>query len=254
MKMRHDGDKLRRKTEIFIQGKIHEVKFITLAVSGFERFMTLLTGEQSTLSAAANIGAFSWQSIQNSMWVVFSMWYLSLVLAILSLITAAQHSALIHTLMGRDDSFLLSGNVNIRNSRAILKLVSIDGKKGPASSTDTSGSSKRKTNNDSADKTRPSLKMIYIFQNPLMLMAYSWVTFIVGLALHVISPLRHESPSGINDRRTAIFVLVGGGIAFLNFGWCSFWLYRVAKCIDKDEVECLAEKGLMDGKKGGDTE
>ncbi|KAK8091500.1 hypothetical protein PG997_001861 [Apiospora hydei] len=79
----------------------------------------------------------------------------------------------------------------------------------------------------------PSLRMMYIFQTPVMKMAWSVVMFNLGLVLHVTSPLRQDSP-GARDPRTGIFVLVAGGVATVNFGCCSFWLYRAAKYRDDD--------------------
>lgn len=75
---------------------------------------------------------------------------------------------------------------------------------------------------------RPSRMMMYIWQNPVMLMAWSVVAFILGLVIHITAPLRHDSP-GARDWRSAVLFLVSGGPMALNFAWCSFWLYRCAK-------------------------
>jgi hypothetical protein len=41
---------------------------------------------------------------------------------------------------------------------------------------------------------RCSRRLLFLWQTPLMLMHYSWVTFLVGYELYLITPLvRHES-------------------------------------------------------------
>ena len=146
-----------------------------------------------------------------------------MVLAILSLITAGQHSALIHTLVQHKDDFYTTIHV-----QPILSLVATEQKK--PKNTLTRSNSQQKTPGTPArivHDMRPSSMMIYVWQTPIMEMAWSVVSFVLGLILHITSPLRHDSP-GIDDRRIAIFVLVAGGVASLNFGWCSLCLYRAA--------------------------
>ncbi|KAF2797995.1 hypothetical protein K505DRAFT_357887 [Melanomma pulvis-pyrius CBS 109.77] len=101
----YDENKFRKATKVFFHGKLNEAKLVTLA---------------STLSAAASFGAFSWTGIENSPWILFALWYLSLVLAILSLITAGQQSALIHTIIQHEDDFYTT-----LHTQAILKLVAV---------------------------------------------------------------------------------------------------------------------------------
>ncbi|KAK7937257.1 uncharacterized protein PG986_014125 [Apiospora aurea] len=206
----HDDARFQKEANMFLRGKSHELKFVTLA---------------STLAAAANVGALSWDSTDGSTWVVFASWYFSLVLSILSLITAGQHSAVLYTLLG-PGSEMSSQHVRRQTLLRLTTTTTITGK----------GSDDR--NNETLS---PSLRMIYIFQTPVMKMAWSVVMFNLGLILHVTSPLRQDSP-GARDPRTGIFVLVAGGVATVNFGWCSFWLYRAAKYRDDDlEEACEGE-------------
>ncbi|KAH7412173.1 hypothetical protein DE146DRAFT_772181 [Phaeosphaeria sp. MPI-PUGE-AT-0046c] len=214
---RLDRGKLQRETTSFIHGKLNETKLVTLA---------------STLSAAATIGSFSWHAVQDAPWTVFSAWYLSLILAILSLITAGQHAALIHTLPPPSNE---DPAARIR-AHAVLRFVAV------IAEPQQKGAPKSPSTKKAEDATA-SIKMMYIWQNPIMLMAWSVVTFIVGLTLVVTSPLRRDKP-GINDRKTAIFVLVSGGVALLNFGWSSFWFYQAARY--NENLEAQQESGCVE--------
>jgi hypothetical protein len=176
------------------------------------------------------------------------MWYFSLVLAILSLITAGQQSALIHTLVGREEDLFTN-----LHTKAILKLVAVNSTYASAtkdSEPDDSSDSSKTLSVGDEQETQPSVIMMYMWQNPVMLMAWSVVIFLLGLTLHVTSPLRHDL-SGINNRKTGIFFLTSGAIASLNFLWCNFWIYRVAQ--HGEDLENLTESGLMENKNVAST-
>ena len=173
------------------------------------------------------------------------MWYLSLILAVVSLATAAQHSSVIQALLSRKHSSMAPATIALRNSRSILNIVAID-RGGPAEMNGDNIS-----DSDIDRQVCASRMMIYVFQNPVMLMAYSWVTFMTGLMLRVISPLGKKSWQNQNDRRTAVFVLISGGIIFLNFAWCSFWWYRAVKDEDTGDLISVAERATLDEEERG---
>jgi hypothetical protein len=81
-----------------------------------------------------------------------------------------------------------------------------------------------------------SSNMIYIWQNPMMQMAWSCVMFIVGLLLQITAPLRDDLDSGDN-RKSAVSVLVFGGLLGINLAWGSFWMYRAAAHVSEEDVE-----------------
>ncbi|KAH6625630.1 hypothetical protein C7974DRAFT_425261 [Boeremia exigua] len=223
----HDEDKLRTAARTFFHGKINEAKLVTLA---------------STLSAAASFAAFSWTAIARAPWFVFAFWYFSLVLAILSLITAGQHSALIHTLIQHEDAFY-----EALPTKVILRLVALD-VSSRIGAQQSSGRGPNRSGPPAKARTeaQQSAMMVYVWQNPVMKMAWSVVMFILGLVLLITSPLRHDPP-GIDDPKIAIFVLVAGAVVLLNFGWCSFCLYRAAKHDDLMERPATTAPGEVDG-------
>jgi hypothetical protein len=69
--------------------------------------------------------------------------------------------------------------------------------------------------------------MVYIWQSPVMLMAWSWALFLLGLILHIAAPFQYHTGRG-SEEAMAISVLIIGGFVVINFGWCSFWMYRAA--------------------------
>lgn len=96
---------------------------------------------------------------------------------------------------------------------------------------------------EAIEEAAPSLMMMYVWQNPVMLMAWSVVAFILGLVIYVTSPLR-DDPPGSRDWRSAVFVIICGGLAALNFGFCSFWLYRSAR--RRKSPNDIAETGSLE--------
>lgn len=83
--------------------------------------------------------------------------------------------------------------------------------------------------NGKGDKGKESClidwNMVYIWQVPIMLMCFAWASFIVGLTLHVCTPLIEGSEWG-RDYRIALVYAVVGGITFVNFLWCTFWQHH----------------------------
>ncbi|KAK8019921.1 hypothetical protein PG990_005059 [Apiospora arundinis] len=74
--------------------------------------------------------------------------------------------------------------------------------------------------------------MIFTWQAPMMLLAYSVVAFLVGLTVYVCTPLYADDDS-LGGRAAAYFYLSWFGVAAAVFVWCSFWAY---KFVDLDHV------------------
>lgn len=83
--------------------------------------------------------------------------------------------------------------------------------------------------------------MIFTWQAPMMLMAYSVMSFFVGLTVFVCTPLYDgggwvdgsnvgspvRSMGGVDlTSQTAVFYLVCCGYSCLTFIWCAYWAYR----------------------------
>jgi hypothetical protein len=61
--------------------------------------------------------------------------------------------------------------------------------------------SKRPDNlEDKREDRRVSKKMLWVWQCPTMLMSYSWVFFLVGYALHVLTPIFDVSQANVSAK------------------------------------------------------
>ncbi|KAI1617376.1 hypothetical protein EDD36DRAFT_479267 [Exophiala viscosa] len=100
----------------------------------------------------------------------------------------------------------------------------------------------------------PSKRMIYIWQCPVMLMSWSWLTFLLALTLHVVAPLAAREKQ--NDRNVALFYCVACAVVVLNFAWSSFWHYRIASLIRTQEEEGGSRRAVVptDAESGSDSE
>ncbi|SPJ85056.1 uncharacterized protein FTOL_10942 [Fusarium torulosum] len=62
-----------------------------------------------------------------------------------------------------------------------------------------------------------------------MLMSFSWVFFLIGYALHLLTPIFDPSQAEIS-RKVAILTLCGCGLVVSNFVFCaSLCQYRLSK-------------------------
>jgi len=74
--------------------------------------------------------------------------------------------------------------------------------------------------------------MVFIWQAPMMLMAYAACFFLIGLTIYVCTPLLNgevSSPGG----KTGVFYLAVLALSGAIFIYCSFWAYRF---IDLDKM------------------
>ncbi|KAK6192896.1 hypothetical protein LQW54_013015 [Pestalotiopsis sp. IQ-011] len=164
--MQHDHDQLRCALREFWCRKEEEFGFVRTA---------------SGLSAAAAIAVFSWQTVENSFWLVKIFWNWSLMASIFSLISSAQQR-----LPGefpedtskdtdRDSSRGRPSDSSVEEIQALLDPVLSWPSQGDAESKPTE---------------RPlSFTMIWIWQTPMMLMSYAWLLFLLGCALHLLTPI-----------------------------------------------------------------
>jgi hypothetical protein len=124
---------------------------------------------QAALSAGAVIGVFSWPTVEKTVWAAKMLWNWSFFMSTFSLISSA-HQRLLRHLPEKDnldyseDKLLLALNLFLQPA---VKPTSLSGKMEPR---------------------RVSRRMLWIWQCPTMLMSYSWVFFLVGYALHVLTP------------------------------------------------------------------
>ncbi|KAH8885993.1 hypothetical protein GQ53DRAFT_876283 [Thozetella sp. PMI_491] len=154
----------------FRQNKSDELKFVSAA---------------ATLSGAAVIGVFSWPTTETTVWAAKMLWNWSLFMSTFSLISSA-HQRLLRHLPEKDnleyngDKIRLALNLFLQPP---VKPANLDTKMQPR---------------------RISKRMLWFWQCPMMLMHYSWVFFLVGYALHVLTPVfdpsQAETSSKVSQR------------------------------------------------------
>lgn len=134
------------------------------------------------------VGVFSWPTLENTAWIATAMWYSSLLLAIIALITSTQQSTLLQTASIDRRSTTSSVDDIQRHLRFLLASP----KKAPTSIPSTNRLTPRSdlernilTN---VQASQPSWFMLFYWQCPMMLMSYSWVAFLLALTLHVCAP------------------------------------------------------------------
>ena len=121
---------------------------------------------QSTLAAIADISVFSWTDIGATYWLATALFYFSLSLSLWAVILSTQQKSVTRTLsVYQDDAAQLR-----LKAQVILRIPDGRARAGKA-------------------RTFAELNMLYVWQCPLMLMSYGWATLLLGLTLHVCSPL-----------------------------------------------------------------
>ncbi|KAI6080242.1 hypothetical protein F4821DRAFT_266088 [Hypoxylon rubiginosum] len=160
--------------------KISRTKLIKALVD----FRNIKKGEMSfvskaaTLSGAAVIGVFSWPATEKTVWAAKMLWNLSLFLSSFSLIDSA-HQRLLRHLPKSEATGLEFSDTKLQQALSLFLQPPLDVADLGA---------KR-------ELRRISNRMLWIWQCPMMLMHYSWVLFLVGYALHLLTPVFDPSRS-----------------------------------------------------------
>ncbi|KAF5676101.1 hypothetical protein FHETE_2228 [Fusarium heterosporum] len=150
----------------FRQAKIEELRFVQGA---------------ATLSGAAVIGGFSWPTTEKTIWATKMLWNWSLFLSSFALIGSAHQRLLRHLPAAIEEDF---GEQKLKIALSLFLQPVIE----EESDTPPSDSEMR----------RVSRKMLWFWQCPTMLMSYSWVFFLVGYALHLLTPIFDPSQAEVS--------------------------------------------------------
>lgn len=65
-----------------------------------------------------------------------------------------------------------------------------------------------------------SMRMLWVWQCPTMLMSYSWVFFLIGYALYILTPVFDASQAEVSWK-VATVTVCGCGLIVLNFSVCA---------------------------------
>ncbi|OTB05370.1 hypothetical protein M426DRAFT_10695 [Hypoxylon sp. CI-4A] len=157
----------------------------------------------ATLSGAAVIGVFSWPTTEQTVWAAKMLWNWSLFFSFFSLISSAHQRLLRHLPMSEphglefnDAKLQLALNLFLQPPLNVLDL------------------------SVKPDLRRISSRMLWIWQCPMMLMSHSWVLFIVGYALHLLTPVFDPSQSKVSFK-AAVVTVSGCALVVLNFVFCA---------------------------------
>ncbi|KAK4224828.1 hypothetical protein QBC38DRAFT_370112, partial [Podospora fimiseda] len=237
--------------------KLSEYQFITVA---------------STLLSAAVIGCFSWAPRDTEHWLGPGSWYASLVLSMTSVLLASSQAFIFSAIKGtssesRGDRLSLSRELEmilrvrgvhddyegIWNGSDERRVVDESLSLGDRDNLNKGGklrmmkpTDRRTATIEESDEITVEVRwnMIFTWQAPMMLMAYSITAFIIGLTVYITTPLYD------GGRQAAIVYLVACGLAGLVFVWCSFWAYKFVDLQGRDEVEITAKISKSEKKRG----
>lgn len=175
---------------LFKSRKHEEITFIRVAVSISSEFTKrhLLTKNKSTLSAAASIGSLSWPDITTSLWAAKYFLVISLYMSIFALVSTAALRQL--------DYFpnTTTAQFSEREVHAMLSLLMNFPKEVNSRVQQTTGAKPDTDCEAVASKWcrlrgTPSRYKQYFWQISMMLMSGSWLTYLLGVTLYVLTPV-----------------------------------------------------------------
>ncbi|KAK0744372.1 hypothetical protein B0T21DRAFT_87866 [Apiosordaria backusii] len=152
----------------------------------------------ATISGAAAIGVFSWPSTERTVWIAKMLWDWSLFMSFFALIGSA-HQRLLRRLP-KEPSDLLSDSDLARCLSLFLQPPVAPG--------------------DKMFDRDISARMLWFWQCPTMLMSFSWVFFLAGYTLHILTPMFDASQAEFT-RTPAIVTVCGCALVVVNFTFCA---------------------------------
>ncbi|KAI1447157.1 hypothetical protein F5Y02DRAFT_37456 [Annulohypoxylon stygium] len=222
--------------------KLYELYFIQVA---------------GTLLSGAVIGCFSWPSRNTEHWIGSAARYCSLVLSLFAILLSSSQSFILNAIIQKNSRAGLTTQINslardlnmvchiVWRDRKLSSTVADAGLRSSFFFTESeSGDDDRETGGhrraeqqsrhgdssssaigDNGDVIEVHIRwnMVFIWQAPMMLLAYSVLAFLAGLTVYICTPLYN---SGLDGKEVAIFYLASLGIGGFCFVWCCFWAYR----------------------------
>ena len=150
---------------------------------GYAKDPRLAKISQAALLAGVLTSTGSWPSIlpngEQSPWPVRTSWYCGIILALFSILTAADQTVRLHRLSSHRDG--------LANIRKILSKT--NGERSHCSKT---------------GRRAPSLLQIFTWQMPVMFLTTSTICMIVGMFLHVWSATTHLDHPYVWDANTKV--------------------------------------------------
>ncbi|KAK0666619.1 hypothetical protein QBC41DRAFT_280517 [Cercophora samala] len=158
----------------------------------------------ATISGAAAIGVFSWPSTERTIFIAKMLWNWSLFLSFFALISSA-HQRLLRLLPSdQSDDFSdadLARCLSLFLQPPVPEPPGQGGKKGVV-------------------HREVSRRMVWFWQCPTMLMSFSWVFFLMGYTLHLLTPVFDVSLAELTTV-PAIVTVCGCAVVVANFFFCA---------------------------------
>ncbi|KAI9886617.1 MAG: hypothetical protein M1823_001596 [Watsoniomyces obsoletus] len=169
----------------------------------------------AALSAAAVIGVFSWPTTERTVWAAKMLWNWSFFMSTFSLVGSAPTRLLQHLPNDANmtyDEQHLPNEANMKYNQRQFKIalnLFLQPSEQHGNSTDSNAANRHICR-----------RMLWVWQCPAMLMSYSWIFFLLGYALHVLSPVFDRSQAEVSS--TMAMVTIGGcALLLLNFAFCA---------------------------------
>ncbi|KAK5682671.1 hypothetical protein LTS10_005800 [Elasticomyces elasticus] len=158
----------------------------------------------SALSAAAIIGTFSWPGTSSSFWPSQLFWYNGLWFSIFALVSFSQQRMIDQ--IPTSDPKQCSNIVSQAHAQSLLHLFLKP----------TGGEHDIEATRGVHRRFVLDWRLAYAWQTPTMLMSYAWLSFMLGYAMYLLTPLLSVNTPG-TSRASAIVEICLGGIAAANF-------------------------------------
>ncbi|KAI0443749.1 hypothetical protein F4803DRAFT_514068 [Xylaria telfairii] len=194
-----ESDDTNRMFAVWQDRKLIELHFVLVAA-------TLLSG--------AVIGCFSWAGRDQEHWLGPASWYCSLILSLFAILLSSTEAFIFNTMKSSACSLPLRDRMSM--------ICNIQG--GVANTVATGDRERGKSPMQPTERAIIRWNMVFTWQAPMMLLAYSVIAFLMGTTVYIITPLYSDDTS-LGGKSAAIFYLAGlftGGAVFV---WCSYWAY-----------------------------
>ncbi|KAI0450265.1 hypothetical protein F5B21DRAFT_517560 [Xylaria acuta] len=168
----------------------------------------------ATLLSGAVIGCFSWAAREREHWLGPASWYCSLILSLFAILLSSTEAFIFNTMKSSAHSLPLRDRMSmICNIQGSIRNYELAGDR-----------EKGKSPMPRSERARIRWNMVFTWQAPMMLLAYSVIAFLMGTTIYIITPL-YSNDTSIGGKSAAIFYLVGLFIGGAVFVWCSYWAY-----------------------------
>ncbi|KAI1270846.1 hypothetical protein F5Y07DRAFT_384966 [Xylaria sp. FL0933] len=170
----------------------------------------------ATLLSGAVIGCFSWAAREEEHWLGPASWYCSLILSLFAILLSSTEAFIFST---------MKSSAHFAPLRDRMQMI-CEMQGSATRDLSTVGDRERgKFPVPRSERAQIRWNMVFTWQAPIMLLAYSVISFLMGVTIYITTPLYSDDIS-LGGKSAAIYYLVGLFIGGAVFVWCSYWAYR----------------------------